>query len=567
MERIVSLLSNLRISYRIQLISVVALVGITIVSAVALERIDNLLREDVRIKTKQNVEVAVSILKYYADEVAAGRLAEDVAKNDAIDTIKHMRYNGKEYFWIHDMRVQMIMHPFKPALDGTDISTLKDPHGKALFVEMTDKVKAAGEGFVEYMWPKPDQKDPLPKISYVKGFAPWGWIVGSGVYVDMIDAAVQQQLYDFIFIAVTIMVAIIPISYLLSRTVSRPVQALQLAMQRITGGDLSAEVPALTDRDEVGYMARSVEIFKQQGAAFRAAEEEKAQKEELAAIEKKRVITGMLSKFNGSLGDVVHELSGVIDQAKQQAQTLSTSAQHTCQSTQQILSSSDEAAKSVMRVANASEELSEAILEISKQVQHTTHVVNQAGSVAEKVNNSVARLIEQTTKINQVTDFINGVASEISLLALNATIESARAGDAGKGFAVVASEVKNLATQTTRASEEIAQQIQDIQMVSSETELYIKDIVNTTHQINGIVTTIASAVEQQSAATNVIMRNVSQSASAVEHVSQNIAVVGSNADNSVRASDMVLGMMQKLTNCADDLRERADQFVAGIRSM
>lgn len=554
-------LSSLRIAYRVQFIAIVAMLGCVALCWFALQANERILRDGIRIKTQQHVDIAISVLQHYSDRAASGELSEDDAKRMAIDTIKHLRYAGKEYFWIHDDQVKMIMHPFKPELDGTDISQVKDPNGKTLFIEMTNAVKSHGDGFVEYMWPKPGLKDPLPKVSYVKGFASWGWIVGSGVYVDMIDAAVNEQIKEFGAVVAGLLFVIVVVSYVLARSVVKPILGLRDVLREISVGNLNVEIPALNHRDEIGEMANVVDSLRMQSIQLKKAESEKEALQGQAEAEKKRHAFDMLTSFNNAFGNIVEQLFTVTSNARTQVQALAGATKHTQQSTQLIATSTDDAADNVARVAVASEELSGAILEISRSVQHTTVVVQQAGSIADKVNDSVARLMEQTRKINQVTEFINGVAGEISLLALNATIESARAGDAGKGFAVVANEVKNLATQTTQASEEIAQQIQDIQQVSYETEAHIRSIVETTHQINGIITAIASAVEEQSAATNIIRRNISQSTSAVEQVSKNIAVVGANANDSASASDQVLVMIQTLNDNCEDLRSRVADFM------
>jgi len=272
--------------YRIMAIILIAV--ISLVTQVMMAEIDQRehMVEGRRAELRHLTEVAHKIVEGFEKQAAAGSMSADAAKAAALALLQNLRYEGNEYFWVNDMTPVLLMHPFAPQLVGKDVSTNADPAGKRLFVEFVNVVKASGSGYVDYLWPKPGHDKPVPKISYVKGFAPWGWVIGTGVYVDDLDAAFAASVRDAAVSTGLNGLVLILFAFLLARTVAKPVKDITATILRLAERDWTTEVPHTKDGDEIGAIARSVEVFKQNGQ-----ENERLQREadaQRAAIEAQR---------------------------------------------------------------------------------------------------------------------------------------------------------------------------------------------------------------------------------------------------------------------------------------
>jgi methyl-accepting chemotaxis protein len=352
----------------------------------------------------------------------------------------------------------------------------------------------------------------------------------------------------------------------LARSIARPIVGITGVMSRLADGDSAVEIPGLARVDEVGAMAKAVEVFK--GSMIESERLRAAQKDadKRAEAEKKVALHKMADAFEASVKGVVQTVSSAATQMQSSAQTLSSTAERTSQQAATVAAASEEASSNVQTVASASEELSASIAEISRQVAHSSTVANQAVDEANQTNQSVQSLAEAAQKIGDVVKLINDIAGQTNLLALNATIEAARAGEAGKGFAVVASEVKSLANQTAKATEDISSQVGAIQGATRSSVVAIEGIGKTISEINQIATTIASAIEEQGAATQEIARNIQQAAKGTNEVSSNIAGVNQAATETGSASTQMLGAAGELAVQAEKLRAEVDRFLGSIRA-
>ena len=231
------LLMRFPISARLFLIVATALISLTALIGINAGQLREEIMLEKRLKTRHLVETAYGTLEYYHKLSSSGAMDESAAKKTALESIGALRYGENEYFWVNDYSPRMVMHPIKPALDGKDLSDFKDPNGKKLFVAMVDVVKKNGAGFVEYLWPKPGHEDPVPKVSYVKGFRPWGWIIGSGIYIDDVDTIFKQNLFKSLGIGGVIAALLILISYILSHSITRPLRQTISALRDVASGD------------------------------------------------------------------------------------------------------------------------------------------------------------------------------------------------------------------------------------------------------------------------------------------------------------------------------------------
>src|SRR6185437_5407029 len=352
---------------------------------------------------------------------------------------------------------------------------------------------------------------------------------------------------------------------LIGRGIVRPVTSMTSAMTRLASGDNAIEVPARENTDEIGDMARAVEVFKQNAIeAERLAAEQEAER----AVKEQRAVTmdRLVRDFEQKVGHMVGVLSAASTELESTAQSMSATATEVNQQATTVAVAAGEASAGVQTVAASAEELTSSINEISRQVVQSAKMTGKAAEDARKTDTVVQALAQGAQKIGDVVGLITRIAGQTNLLALNATIEAARAGDAGKGFAVVASEVKSLAQQTAQATDEISLQISQIQSATREAVDAIRGIAGLIEEVSAIATTIASAVEEQGAATAEIARNVQHTASNTQEVTANISGVSQAANETGAAASQVLSSAADLSKQAEQLSSEVDSFLEGVRA-
>ena len=356
------------------------------------------------------------------------------------------------------------------------------------------------------------------------------------------------------------------VAILLARAIATPVRRMTQAMGILAAGNTAAEIPARDRHDEIGAMANAVQVFKDNMIETERLREEQETAKKRAEAERRQGMLEMADKFEASVGGVVKAVTTAAEELQATAQSLSTTAEETSRQSNAVAAASEEMTQNVQTVASATEELSSSIHEIGNQVSESTRIVGAAVAEAEETNAKVKGLSEAARKIGDVVTLINQIAGQTNLLALNATIEAARAGEAGKGFAVVASEVKNLATQTARATEEIGGQVRAIQESTESSAQAIHAIGQTINRVNEISTAIASAVEEQGDATQEISRNVQETATGTTEVSTNITGVTVASQQTSAGSTQVLSAASELARNGVALKQQVDDFLREIRA-
>jgi methyl-accepting chemotaxis protein len=385
------------------------------------------------------------------------------------------------------------------------------------------------------------------------------------------EASDARRSADIMTLVAKIMAIISALSFMtilyfvFSRRVVTPLVRMSEVVSRLAQQDYAVEIPDQGRRDEIGEVAHAVQIFKANGIA--RLELEAKQAEEHAAKEARaRRIDEFTKEFDDAVEGILRSVASAATELDATAHNMSATAEETSRQSTAVAAASEQASQNVQTVAAAAEELSSSVDEIGRRVVESTRIAGTAVAVADRTNLSVKGLAEAAQKIGEVVNLINDIAAQTNLLALNATIEAARAGEAGKGFAVVASEVKSLANQTAKATEDIAAQIGAMQAATGESVGDIEEIGGIIRQISEIAATIASAVEEQGAATQEIARNVQQAAAGTAEVSSNIGGVTQAAGETGAAANQVLSASSDLSKQAEALRSQVQSFLEQVKA-
>lgn len=510
-------------------VALAAVVALTVLGLVIGRQLQQSRDEDRREGARAVVETALSVVAHFGSLETSGAMTRAEAREAALATLASMRYADGNYFWVNDEDARMVMHPLGPELDGTDVSGMTDPDGVAVFREFATVARDGGAGFVAHRWPGPGAEDPRPKIGYVAGYEPWGWVVGTEVGVEDIRAPVFTDLRT---VGIEIAVTLALLCGLVLAVRRRITGRLAAMTTLLEGGDLDRRLDAGERRTELDRLADAV--------------------------------NATLDRVGEVLSEVVDAARAVDEQVRRLAdgtRSIEGQAERTADQAGSVSESSHAVVAGYDQVAHAVQEIDEAIRSIAATTQRVVSVAGDAVSATEQTDEIVTRLGESSAEIGEVLQTITAIAEQTNLLALNATIESARAGEAGKGFAVVANEVKELAQETARATEDIAGRIAAIQTDSRSSVAAVRRIAEVIEDINEFEVNIAAAIEEQSATLATVSDSISASSQAGTVSGEAIANVARAADDTRRQLDEVTTGIAALRAVCD----RLTRSVTGLR--
>ena len=472
------------------------------------------LLEEKQLATKAVVEVASSIIASLQEDVKNGKITAEQAKGEALKQIRFLKYHGNEYFWVMDSEPKILTHGVTENLIGKNVGDIKDPNGKNLFVEMVKAVKDKEATLFTYQWPKPGVTKPVDKISYLQLNKEWDWIVGSGIYVDDVEAEVATMRWQILGGTFLLSIVIITSAWLVSRRIKKALDKAISVSERIAGGDLTGEID-IDSQDETGHLLKS------------------------------------LKEMNQGLAKIVGEVRTGADSIAIATEQIAAGNTDLSQRTEEQASSLEETASSMEELTSTVKQNADNAQQANQLAISASGVAVKGGDVINKVVDTMKSITDSSRKISDIIGVIDGIAFQTNILALNAAVEAARAGEQGRGFAVVAAEVRSLAQRSAAAAKEIktligdsVNKVQDGSKLVEEAGNTTQEIVTSIKRVTDIMAEISAASLEQSSGIEQVNTAITQMDDVTQ---QNAALVEQAAAAAESLEEQAQQMVQVVT--------------------
>ncbi|WMC10919.1 methyl-accepting chemotaxis protein [Oceanimonas pelagia] len=534
--------NNLSLRNKLMAMVITLFIGLLLVQGSAMKSLHQELLNARKEKVREQVETTVSLINHFYQQ--RQQLGDSQSRQLALEAVRALRYGDGGYMWINDMQHRLVMHPMKPDTEGNDMTRVTDADGKHHWQAMVTTVSNQGAGFVDYSYIGPQFDRPQQKVSYVQGFAPWGWVIGSGVYLSDINALFWQQAGKSLALLVLVTLLALTLIVIITRSLTFSVTRVQEVIARFGKGDLGARTGA-TRTDEIGQLSRGVDAMGDQLCALLARVREAATlldgEAEGLSVKSRQTRASMQNQFNevDQVATAMNEMNATVHEVARHANDASAAAE---KANQEANMGHDDVVRSI------------------DSMQQLADSVSEAGQAMQELET-------QTRQIDSVVEVIRNISEQTNLLALNAAIEAARAGESGRGFAVVADEVRSLAMRTQESTGEIQRMIQQLQshagtvaehMSNSQEQAAIsmdvvraagrdlEQILNEVQSINDMNAQIATASEEQSAV--------------AEEINRNLININEGAQEALQVADLISDSSQRVYQSASELARQIAHF-------
>ena len=563
------MLKRLTIGMKLALISVTlsaVLVGLT---AYMLSELRSTMIAERKVKLRSLVEMAVNVVNRYSQMEADGKMSPEQARKEAITALSGMNFDSGNYFFVFDRKGALVWHPTRKEQIGQNMLTQENAQARSNYVTFHDVASSSPylQGFSQSLGRRPGSKVNDAQKLFLSAYDKrWNWIVSTGIFIDDVNALFFDRAVLFLGLAASGLVLGLGLSYALGRTVTRPLNRTVSALEELGEGRSETVVELDPSRTEIGRLTRAFLQFREKMKEAEALRRDQANAEQKAHDERRAAVIGFADEFERTVASVVEALAEEVAKVSRSAEEMSTSARSSAGGTRQVNAAADAAADNVQTVAAAAQELTSSIEEIGRQVRVVQDVVENTETRSTATQEQIAALAETVEKIGSVIELIDGIADQTNLLALNATIEAARAGEAGKGFAVVAGEVKALANQTTKATDDIRQQIDLLGQATTQSVDGIREIAAVIGDLKQTTSAIAAAIEQQNAATGEISRNTEVTSKETQSITRAIAEVTTSVRNTETIAQSVSETSTVMQEKARIVSREVKDFLHRIRA-